>query len=84
MPAHDPRTRTAIARQAAHHKWAITDPAEGTQAARQAFADRFLALVPAEITDPAERARRADHLRRAYFIDLGRRSGKARRLRRGI
>lgn len=38
-----------------------------TQAARDALWQRFLDQVPADITDPAERQRRAELLRKAHM-----------------
>jgi hypothetical protein len=39
---------------------------------------RFEAGIPAEVTDPAVRARMAEHARRAYFQRLALASSKAR------
>lgn len=76
------RTPSEIALQAkvaAHRKWATHDPVEGTAAARAAFLERFEAQVDPSITDPAERSRRADQLRKAYFAELALKSAQARR-----
>lgn len=85
MPAdRTPEQRTLAARIAAHAKWAATDPVEGTAKARQAFLDRFErevdkeAAKAGEVLPPAERARRAEHARKAYFTRLALESSKAR------
>lgn len=65
---------------AAHRLHALHDSREITAAARRAFLDRFEREVdPGAVLPPDERARRAAHARKAYFTELGRRSGKARR-----
>lgn len=80
MPAHSPTQRALAARIAAHSKWANTDPVAGTAAARAAFLDRFEREVdPLKLLDPAERHRRAEHARKAYFTRLALASAKARR-----
>ncbi len=64
----------------AHSKWAVTDPAEGTAAARAAFLDRFERQAdPDGVLPPNERARRAEHLRKAHFQRMALASAKARR-----
>jgi hypothetical protein len=79
-----PAERALRARMAAHHKWAKTDPVAGTAKARAAFLDRFeLEADPDRNLAPAERARRAEHLRKAYFTRLAYASAKARRKNRG-
>ena len=52
-----------------------------TRAARDARWQRYLDQVPPEITDPAERTRRAELLRRADMTRLSLKAAKARRLR---
>jgi hypothetical protein len=75
-----PEQRSLQARIAAHHKWAVTDPTEGTAAARKAFLDRFERQVdPDGVLTPEERARRAGHAKKAYFTGLALKSAKARR-----
>jgi len=75
-----PELRTLRARVAAHSKWAKTDPVEGTAAARAAFLDRFSREVdPDGLLPSAERARRAEHARQAYFTKLAFKSAQARR-----
>lgn len=74
--------RSQTARLAAYSKWAHTDAREGTQAARDAFLRRFLDEVDPDRELPeAERQRRAEAARRAYFTRLAYRSAKVRRLR---
>ena len=81
-----PAERVLQARLAAHKKWAITDPVEGTKAARAAFNDRFANQADQDVKaagqpplSDAERSRRADHLRAAYFAGLALKSAQARR-----
>ena len=52
----------------------LTAPA---RAASPAGIDWHLNHVPAEITDPAERLKRAEHLRKAYFATLAFKSARA-------
>lgn len=55
-----------------------------TAPARKAFNDRFENEVdPDRVLDPAERARRAEHARKAYFTGLALKSARARNSRRG-
>ena len=66
----------------AHSLHARYDPKETTAAARAAFLDRFEREAdPDSILNPAERARRAHHLRKAYFARLALRSAQSRRRR---
>ena len=75
-----PEQRSLRARLAAHSKWAGTDPVEGTRAAREAFLSSFEKQVDPDGTlDPDERARRADHARKAHFLKLAFLSARARR-----
>ena len=75
-----PQQRALQARLAAHSKWAQTDPVEGTAKARKAFLDRFERKVdPDGVYSPAERHRRAEHARKAYFLSLALKSAQARR-----
>ena len=71
-------------RMAAHASWArTTDPSARTANARRAFLDRFERQVdPEGELPPDERARRADHARKAYFAGLALKSARARRKRR--
>lgn len=81
MPALDPVDRTAISRIAAFESWAATaDPAARTAPARAAADARFEREVdPEGILPAAERARRAEAKRRAYFARLALKSAQARR-----
>ncbi len=75
-----PADRTNIARMAAHVLHSQVDSVAHTAPARKAFLDRFERDVdPQGVLDPAERARRAAHARKAYFIALARKSAAARR-----
>ena len=78
-----PQERTLRAQLAAHQSWANTpDPSARTRPARNAFDARFDREVdPDGLLDPAERSRRADHARRAYFTRLALKSAQARRQR---
>jgi hypothetical protein len=66
---------------AAHTQWAKEpDPTGRTATARKAFMERFEREADPDGTlDPAERARRAEHLRRAYFTRLALASSRARK-----
>ena len=75
-----------LARQiGAHESWARTDDrAARTAPARKAALERFERQVDPDGTlEPAERARRAEHARRAYFLRLALKSAQARRARAG-
>lgn len=71
------RLRAALA---AHEMWAnCDDPAAHTLPAREAFLSRFERQVdPAGALAPKERARRAEHARKAYFARLALKSSRAR------
>ena len=70
-------------RLAAHTRWRNEDPAEASEAARQRQLDRFEREVDPDGTlPPADRARRAEHARKAYMLGLALKSAKARRIRR--
>ena len=82
MPSHvrTPEERALASRIGAHAKWAKVDRVEGTAVARKAFLDRFEREVdPEGILPAAERARRAEHARKAYFQRLALKSAKVRR-----
>ncbi|MBB1032562.1 hypothetical protein G6027_17110 [Dietzia sp. SLG310A2-38A2] len=68
---------------AAHESWATTtDRAARTAKARQAALDRFEKQVdPEGVLSPAERAKRAENARKAYFQRLALKSAQARRRR---
>ncbi len=78
-----PASRTSIARLGAHESWARTpDRSARTAPGRAVFDARFEREVDPDGTlPPAERARRAEHARRAYFTRLALASAKARRAR---
>ncbi len=69
----------------AHVSWARTvDRSARTAPARAAFDRRFEDEVdPDRLLDPADRARRADSARKAYYAKLALLSAQARRLRGG-
>lgn len=73
--------RVQAARIGAHALHAqVTDPAGHTAPARKAFLDRFERQVDPDGTlDPADRARRAEHAKKAYFLGLALKSAQARR-----
>jgi hypothetical protein len=83
-PPADNNDRILRARMAAHLLHAqITDPSGHTAPARAAFLSRFEREVdPDGILDPQERARRAEHAKKAYFLKLALASAKARTARR--
>jgi len=84
MAAEDPRTRASIARLGAHALHAQHSGVETTAAARSAFLRRFEAQVdPDGVLEPAERAHRAEHARKAHFTKMALRSAQARRLKSG-
>jgi hypothetical protein len=79
-----PEQRSLQARMAAHSLHArVADPAALTAPAPRAFLDRFEREVdPDGVLKPEERARRAEHARKAYFLKLALASAAARRRRR--
>lgn len=78
-----PAEQSIRGRVAAHVKWSKNDPVEGTSKARAAFDKRFLDEVdPNRELPEAERLRRAQHARSAYFARLALASAKSRRQRR--
>jgi hypothetical protein len=76
--------RVLRARMAAHLLHArIRDAAAHTAPARAAFLSRFEREVdPDGVLEPQERARRAEHAKKAYFIRLAVLSRKARAAKR--
>jgi hypothetical protein len=75
-----PAERTLRARLAAHSRWAKHDPVAGTAPARAEFLSRFERDADPDGTLPrAERARRAEHLRKAYFTKLALASARVRK-----
>jgi hypothetical protein len=76
-----PEERKARAKLGAHISWAnTTDPAARTAAARKAAEERFEKQAdPDGILPPEERARRAAHLRKAFYARNQLKSATARR-----
>lgn len=73
MAARTPEDRSTIAQIGAHESWATTaDRAARTKPARAAMDKKFLDEAGG---DPV----RAEHLRKAYYLRLNRRSVQARR-----
>jgi len=79
-----PEQRSLHARLASHASWARTeDRSARTEKARRAFLDRFEREVdPDGQLEPAERARRAEHARKAYMTGLALKRSRAARARR--
>lgn len=86
MPGSDsltPQQRALRARLAAHTLHSQVDSRAHTEPARRAFLERFERQVdPNGTLPPAERTRRAEHARKAYFTRLALRSAEARQVRR--
>ncbi len=71
------RLRAKLAAHTLHSR--VADPAAHTAPARKAFLDRFEREVdPHGTLTPAERSRRAEHARKAYFLALAMKSATAR------
>jgi hypothetical protein len=83
-PSAERSRRVLQARMAAHALHArITDPAAHTAPARTAFLSRFEREVdPEGLLTPQERARRAEHAKKAYFLRLAAASSAARSKKR--
>ena len=79
-----PTEATLRARLAAHTLHAhAEDPSAHTAPARAAFMARFKREADPDGSLPlAERARRAEHLKKAYFIRLSLKAAKARRMKK--
>ena len=78
-----PAQRSFRARLGAHRLHATSDSKELTKKARAAFDERFYNEVDPERSIPEdERRRRAEHAKKAYFIELAIKSAKARKARR--
>ena len=76
--------RSLLARAAAHTMHARHPIEETSAPGRRAFMDKFLREADPDGTlDPAERERRARHLRSAHFLRLAAASARARRRRDG-
>jgi hypothetical protein len=71
-------------RRAAHLSWANTDDRRArTAPARKAFEDSFSRKAdPDGVLSVAERERRAEHLRKAFYAELSRNSAQARRIKK--
>jgi hypothetical protein len=77
-----PAERSLRARMAAYCLHAQRDPRETTQAARDSFMARFERQVdPDNLLPLAERQRRAEAAKKAYFLKLALKSARARRAR---
>lgn len=77
MTPSESTLRGRLGAHALHAK--VTDPAGHTAAARKAFLDRFEREVdPDGVLTTTERARRAQHARKAYFTRLALASARAR------
>lgn len=76
-----PEERRLRAKLGAHISWANTaDPAERTAKARRAFEARFEKEAdPDGVLPPEERARRAKHLRDAFYTRIQLKSAETRR-----
>jgi hypothetical protein len=80
-PNDDRVLRARIAAHVLHAQ--ITDETEHTAPARAAFLSRFEREVdPQGVLEPEERARRAEHAKKAYFLKLALASLKARARKR--
>jgi hypothetical protein len=80
-PNDDRALRARIAAHLLHAQ--ISDETEHTAPARAAFLSRFEREVdPEGVLDPQERARRAEHAKKAYFLKLALASRKARAAKR--
>jgi hypothetical protein len=79
-PPDTPAERSQKARMAAHVLHSRVDASQHTAPARKAALDRFEREVDPDGTlPPQERARRAQHARKAYFIGLAIKSAAARK-----
>ena len=83
-PSPGKAKRVLQARMAAHALHArVEDPAAHTAPAREVFLSRFERGVdPEGVLEPQERARRAEHARKAYFLRLAAESSKSRAKKR--
>lgn len=79
-----PQQRSLRARLAAQTRWSQEDPGPATARAREGFNRRFLDQVdPDRILPEAERNRRVESARKAYYTRLALASAKARAARAG-
>lgn len=85
MPAHDPTERSLHAQRMALLRWSREDskaPDAAPALARAGLAAKFAREAdPDGVLDPAERAVRAERLRKAYYAELTRKSLRARQAR---
>ena len=83
-PSSEKAKRVLQARMAAHALHAkVTDPTAHTAPARKVFLSRFEREVdPEGVLSPQERARRAEHAKKAYFLKLAAASSRARSAKR--
>lgn len=81
-----PEQRSLRSRIANHNRWAKASAAEreaNTAPARKAFADRWERQVdPDGVLPPDERARRAEHAKKAHFLSMAAKSAQARARKR--
>lgn len=79
-----PAERSMRAKLAAHQRWAKEDPRNAMKEARRGLESKFERDAdPEGVLDPAERHRRAEHLRKAHFLKLSLASAQARRRKAG-
>ena len=79
-----PTERSLRARQAAHTLHSKVDSSKHLEPARKAFLERFAKQVDPDGTLPeAERLRRAEQAKKAYFTNLAYKSARARRQAKG-
>ena len=79
MSSKSPQQRSIISTIGAHALHSQYDSRELTKNARDKFDERFLDEVdPDRVLPEAERLRRAEHARKAYFTRLALLSAKAR------
>ncbi len=75
-----PEARSLRARMGAHAMHAKHDSRETSKPGREAFRSSFEKQVdPDGILEPAERARRAEHAKRAFYTGIALKSAQARR-----
>ena len=85
MPTPSPAERTIRAQIAAHERWAKTpDRSAATAPARRGLEAKFEREVdPDGRLSPAERAKRVENARKAYYARLALKSAEARRRKAG-
>jgi hypothetical protein len=86
MAALDPEVASLAAQIAAAERWGrVPDRAEATQPARAGLRAKFEREADPDGTlDPAERARRADHLQRAHMLRMSLAAKRARARRTAV